>query len=221
MATKQLGAQASNANDLLTAGQVSPKVMGANWTPPKYRPGYWHMFTNNFGPAALSVQGLNDTVYVYHWVVTDTVSVTHLSMQFQAQGSPNTCIMRTGLWRHDTATQAPGQLIAELGSFSGGSGNGGTITYANPPSMPVSLTLQPGMYWIGFAAQGATTPPQFWGTSVNTGERGWDQPFGTSLPGPGFVCGSYFMSNVSGALSDFRVDGLTNISPRFTFRMAA
>lgn len=222
MATKQLGAKAAAAIDLVTAGDVGPLLMGSQWMPPKYRSGHWHQYTNTLsGNAATGIQGLNEVVYVHHWVVTDAITVTNLSMRFQAQGSPNTCVLRVGLWRHNTVTQAPGQLISELGSFSGGTGNGGTVAWANPPSMSVNLSLQPGMYWLGFAVQGATTTtPIYWG-ATNTGERVWDQPLGTALPAAGFVYGSYFMSGVSGALSDFRVDGITNISPRFTFKVSA
>jgi hypothetical protein len=102
---------------------------------------------------------------------------------------------------NDNGSGYPGGLMFTGPTFSGGSGNAGTVAtggVAGVYQATISVSLSANtLYWIGAATQGVTTTVPVWkaGYWMNTGLQ-----LGTVLPSAGQTAVSQNMTGVTGAL---------------------
>lgn len=163
-------------------------------------------------PAAAATNGAlgNSTLRVAPWVVTRTIAIDRIGADIATVGEAGSKL-RIGIFA-DTGNCYPGAVLLDAGQIAGDS--------ATTQDLTVSLTLGPGLYWIGGAVQSAaTTQPTVRVTS------NW-QPLvpisvGSSAPTAGTTMVGYSQSSVTGALGTFS-GTVANISaaPRIHVRLA-
>ena len=91
------------------------------------------------------------------------------------------------------------------GTISTGTGNAGNVAtggVAGVYEIAVSLSLSPGVYWVGGAVQGVTTTQPTMRTVSSTGYPIF-LPLGTSLPSAGQIAFGWNETSVTGALTNF------------------
>jgi hypothetical protein len=122
------------------------------------------------------------------WQVPRTLSLSALAAEVTTIGDVGSKF-RIALYA-DSGSGLPGALVVDAGQIAGDS--------ATVQSLSVSVTLQPGVYWIGGAVQSVTTT-QITMRAVNN----WVPPvpvlLGTSLPSAGGSAIAIQMSGVTGA----------------------
>jgi hypothetical protein len=219
--------QRTGLNDRATLADAvsaikSPANFGLCSINTAYLPTSWYLSCSQ--QAVTSSAGLgNNNVRVAPWVVTQTVSIIDFGLELITAGDANS-IFRIGVWA-DNGLGIPSTLVLDAGSISTGSGNAGTVATggtANPYALPVTLTLQPGLYWIGGAVQGApSTQPTL--RCIHPATILVAKPnMGTllsNISGGAGVFG-YSMSSQSGAFTTFVNNGVIGNAARIGFKTA-
>lgn len=193
------GATVATTNNIVS-------LVGQNYYPTGYVAGnyYW---CNSIAAVSTSSALGNAVVRTSPWIVTSTVTVTALVAEFTnaTVGDANS-VFRIGVWNHNAATGAPGTLALDAGSISTGSGDAGTVATGGTPGVyeitGLSLTLTPGLYWVGGAVQGVTTTQPTMRVVSSTGYPIF-LPLGTSLPAAGAIAYGWNQTSVAGAFGTF------------------
>jgi hypothetical protein len=195
------GATVATANNIVS-------LVGQNYYPAGYVAGnyYW---CNSLTTVATSAALGNAVVRVSPWVVTSTVTVTGLVAEFtNATVGDADSVFRIGVWNHNAATGAPGTLVSPASgtAISTGSGNAGDVATGGTPGVyeitGLSLTLTPGLYWVGGAVQGVTTTQPTMRT-VSVTSYPTFLPMGTSLPAAGAIAYGWNQTSVAGTFGTF------------------
>jgi hypothetical protein len=194
--------------------------VGVNYWLPSYVSGNYY-FCNGASSSATSAVLGNSTVRTAIWVVTAPLSITRILAEFTVAGEANS-VFRIGIWA-DNGAGAPSALILDAGTISTGSGNAGGVATGGTPGVyeiTVAATLQPGIYHVGGAVQGApTTQPTM--RTLNVGSFQDHIPLGTSKPNAGSNFNGYAQGSVAGAFGSYTPAGANTSSVvRIGFRVA-
>jgi hypothetical protein len=132
---------------------------GPQWFP-TYKSGAYY-FTASPGNASTTASHNNGTFRALPWVVTKTLTITRIGMEFTAAGDANS-VFRLGIYGDDGSGYPTGAPVLDAGTISTGTGNAGTVATGGTPggyeiTLGSPLTLAPGLYWIGGVIQGVTT----------------------------------------------------------------
>lgn len=176
-----------------------PPVM----TSPRLATGSYFYPLSPFGSGTNGALGVG-SVRVAPWVVYTTISLSALAGEITTVGEAGSKL-RLGIWA-DTGAHYPGALVVDAGQIAGDS--------ATVQQLTVSVTLTPGVYWLGAAVQTVTTTQP----TVRILNAVTDPTFpisaGTSLPagGQAFVG---LQSSAAGAFTTFPAGAAaTNAVPR-------
>ena len=190
------------------------------WFTEGYTSGNYYL-CNSYAANSTSAALANGTVRATPWIVTAPVTLSMLWMEFTAAGD-NVSVFRLGIW-NDSGSGRPGTLALDAGTISTGTSNSGTVATGGTPGVyeiAVSITLQPGLYWVGGAVQGVTTTQPTIRT-VSTGYVHTKQPLGTSLPVTAFATVGFAYSGQTGAFGTFSgAAGSAGLAPRIGFKVA-
>lgn len=124
-----------------------------------HRDGRWHAAPD--GAISLGAQTLgNTTLRVFPLVIARKLRITDVGINVTTAGESGS-VFRAGIYS-DIATGGgffPGALVSEFGTLA-------ADAIATPTIGSLTVDLDPGIYWIGGAVQGApTTQPALTGTS--------------------------------------------------------
>lgn len=149
-----------------------------------------YFFPNSESSSGTSVTLGNGNLRVTPWLLETTVKIDRLGGEVSVVGDAGSKI-RIGVYA-DTGNAYPGSLLLDAGVIAGDSATLQDIT-------GLSLTLAPGLYWLGGAVQLVTTTQP----TVRT-LSGYAPPvsfgFGTSAPGANSTAFGYTHTGVTGAL---------------------
>jgi hypothetical protein len=198
--------------------------LGYEYSPqwfPLYRASSYY-FCNSSGSTATSNSLTNGTLRVGPWVVTKTLPIVRLGAEFTVAGDANS-VYRIGIYADDGSGNPTGAPVLDAGSISTGSGNAGTVSTGGTPGVydiTVSLTLTPGLYWVGGVVQGVTsTQPTMRIVSAATIPA--TLPL-SSQPTAGQTPGAFTQTGVTGALSTWSTSSIATTPPaRIHFKTAA
>lgn len=199
---------------------MKPFGMVGSTTPPPYLSGNYG-FCNGASSGATSAVLGNSTVRTAIWIVATPLSIVAMNAEFTVAGEANS-VFRIGIWS-DNGSGAPSALKLDAGTISTGTGNAGTVSTGGTPGLydiTVSSTLQPGIYHVGGAVQGAsTTQPTM--RTLNVGAFQDHIPLGTSKPNPAANFNGYAQGSVAGAFGAYTPAGTnTNSVARIGFKVA-
>ena len=186
--------------------------------PSSYVSGNYYLCNSPSGSSTNGALG-NGTLRLGGWLVTTPVTITRLFTDFTVAGEANS-VFRIGIFADDGSGRA-GALVLDAGTISTGTGNAGTVATGGTPGvyeLTVSITLQPGLYWVGGAVQGAPTTQPTMRTVSNPLSPGG--PMGTTLPAAGGSHGGYIATGVTGALASLSAPGFSGSAPRIGFKVA-
>jgi hypothetical protein len=180
---------------------------GGIWRPialtsfPAYKAASYY-FCN--APASTSTSNTlgNGSLRLSPWVVTQALTITRIGCEFTAAGDAAS-LFRIGIYADDGTGVPTGSPILDAGSISTGTGNAGTVATGGTPgsyeiTLGSSLTLQPGVYWVGGAVQGVTVTQPTMRTSGG-GSMIISLPSAT-IPGINAGNYAYGLNGVTGAL---------------------
>lgn len=142
-------------------------------------------------PHSTSTSGTltNNTLRLAPWYVPVACAIDRLGGDIATVGEAGSKV-RLGIYG-DNGTAYPGALVLDGGQIAGDS--------ATVQELTVSLTLSPGLYWIGGVVQSATTTQPT--VRIN---NNWYGPvmlaLTTSAPAASATATGYAQSSVSGAL---------------------
>lgn len=177
--------------------------------PPTYVSGQNYLALTSQGTTTSNSLGIN-TLRVGPWAVCAPLSISVLWCDYSAAGDAGSTF-RIGIWAADLAGGLPGTLVYDAGTVSV-AGTPGAAEVAVSPS----LSLQPGMYFIGGALQGGSSQATMRTVNYAVGQGG---PLGTSSVANagqfGFTKGS-----ISGAFSNLSSPTYTSNVPRIGFKVA-
>lgn len=132
----------------------------------------------------------NGTLRLAPWLVERAITIDRLGAEITTIGEAGSKL-RLGIYADD-GSGYPGALLLDAGQIAADSS---TV----PQELTCSLTLQPGLYWLGAAVQSAAaTQP-----TVRTVANGWTPPIPvgtTSIPGANVFYLAYQQTSVTGAL---------------------
>ena len=183
---------------------IGAGTVGKNFFPTNsYASGYYYTF--NFAASGSTTNNLgNNNLRLSSAVVTSTVSISRLWVEHTAAGEA-TAVLRIGIYA-DNGNGWPGSLVLDAGTVS----MSGT---AAVQEVTVSLTLTPGVYWVGGVVQGAATTQPTVRTINGITMENHNIPFGTTLPVAGTTRTSVVQGGVTGSLpSTFPVLSTSTIS---------
>lgn len=202
---------------LSVTGFVDMSVLAAfDFDPPDFTPGYvsgQYYLCNS--PAAVGTASnvlVNNTVRVTRWIVTETVVLSKLWFGFTIVGESGSTF-RPGIWADDGHGK-PGSLIVDAGAVST-TGTVGAI------EATVSVTLTPGVYWVGGAVQGAATTQPTLQVVNSVSVQFAPMQLGTSLPASSSSYIGWSQASVTGAFSTFTTSPvLSTLAARIGYKVA-
>jgi hypothetical protein len=171
-----------------------------------------YFFCNSQNNSATG-QTTNNSVRVSPWFVTETVTVSSLFCDYTVAGNASS-VFRFGIWNDSSGK--PGTLVLDDDYTVAVDGTPAVTEIVLSPT----LTLAPGLYWVGGAVQGAaTTQPTM--RTVNANAILGAIPLGSSLP-TGVTAGfGWLHANVTGAFGTFNASpSVTGLAPRIGFKVA-
>lgn len=175
---------------------------------PATSPGVYYFPASPSGMSTSNVLG-NNALRVVPWVITKPWSLTRIGAEITAVGEAGSKY-RLGIYA-DNGFGYPGALVVDAGLIAG--------DVVGAAEQTVSLTLQPGIYWIGGVVQLApTTQPTLrviasWVPPIPI-NLGSTAPFNVSVMG-------YQLGNVSGPLpSTMASAGISGFSARLFVKTA-
>lgn len=183
----------------------------------RYRPAFAPLKAGQYYvPLAPSGAGTSNSLgvavlRVVPWIVERTITIDRIGAEITTVGEAGSKL-RLGIYIDD-GTNYPGALLSDAGQIAGDS-----ATVQDAPA--VSLTIPPGVYWIGGAVQSVvTTQPT---VRTHSGTPPVPLRLGTSLPGAGTAPVGYSQSSVGGALpAVFTTTGsIVGSAPRLHIRAA-
>lgn len=142
------------------------------------------------------------------WVVTRRLTVAYFFAEYTAAGDSG-ALFRIGVWASDGTGGQPNTLIKDAGTIAV-DGTPGQVATADP-----SLTLDPGLYWIGGAVQNTTGQPTMRVMGDLVGPGG---PFGTSIPGAAVIGGGFLKTSQTGAFGAFSSPSVSSVYVRVGFK---
>lgn len=147
------------------------------------------------------------TLRAYGWYLPHTVTLTRIGAEVTTIGDVGSKF-RLGIYA-DTGFLRPGALLLDAGQIAGDS--------ATVQELTISLTLEPGIYWLAGAAQSVTTTQP----TLRTGSPQIPTPLVSAPAAAQSIGGWYHTSTVSGALpSTFTPNGNPGSLPRIHVKAA-
>jgi hypothetical protein len=148
-----------------------------------------YMFTASSGVAGTSATQGVGTLRLSPWRVQSALSIDRIGAEITSAGDAAS-LLRIGIYA-DTGNCYPGALVLDAGTIAGDS-----ATVQNCAN--VSLTLAPGLYWVGGAVQNTSGQPTVRITAT------WTPPasisLGSSIPSANVSAAGYSQTSVTGAL---------------------
>lgn len=195
----------------VTPLDVAAGVLAAHTlSPATYLSGYYYFAQS--GQALATANLGNNNLRVGLWVVTQAVPIAAFNAETTVAGEAGS-VFRIGVFAADGAGGMPSTVICDAGTIATDGSTG-----VKEVALGSTLTIQPGLYWIGGAIQNApTTQPTMRTVSGGIGPGG---PIGASLPSAGVTALGYLKAGVSGALGTFSSPGASSNIPRIGFKVA-
>jgi hypothetical protein len=131
----------------------------------------------------------NGTLRLGPWVLERTLTIDRIGGEITVAGEAGS-VLRFGIYA-DNGNAYPGALLLDGGTIDG--------TSATTQVATVSLTLAPGLYWIGAAVQAAVTTQPTVRTASNP-TVSFAVGLGTPLPGAATSGLGFSQASVTGAL---------------------
>lgn len=191
--------------------KIGSETVGKNYfVPGNYLSGWYYVF-NSASSTATANTGGNNIMRVSPAVITSTLPISRLWVEHTAAGEA-TSVFRIGIYADD-GTGWPGSLVLDAGTVA-------MSGAAAVQEVTVSLTLAPGLYWVGGAVQGSPTTQPTLRTINGANFENHNIPFSTSLPTGDTRRCSVLRSSVSGALpSTFGTVSTSTISSAYAARV--
>lgn len=171
-----------------------------------------YLFTSSPGALSTSATLGVGTLRLVPWLIETKLSIDRLGAEVTLVGDAGS-LLRLGIYG-DTGNVYPGSLLLDAGTIAGDSATVQQITIS-------TLTLPPGLYWVGGAVQAVTTTQP----TVRT-VSAWTPPvtlgLSTSLPAAGQSSFGFTQASVTGALpANFSATvGIAGAAPRLLARAA-
>jgi hypothetical protein len=186
-------------------------------------------FTTKSGAYIQGQQGISSsstltygTLRLCPVAVTVPFTLSAAGVEFTAQGDPAS-VFRTAIY-NDDGTGFPYKLVADCGSISTGTSNSGSVATGGTAgiyafTLPTSVAVPPGLYWVGGALQGGSvTQPTF-----RTAQFGSQFAAGLSFLATNQSAFGYSMTGVTGAMPSqftaFTSAGTVGTFPRILFKV--
>jgi parallel beta-helix repeat protein len=167
--------------------------VGINWWPSYYLSENYYVCNSPNGSTTGNTLG-NGSLRVSPWVIAQAVSITRLWVEHTAAGESGS-VYRIGIYSDD-GTGKPGALLLDAGTVA-------VDGSAAVQEVTVSLSLPPGLYWVGGAVQNAaTTQPTMRLVSATGGGFNTTISFGSTLPSTNSARVSYLQTGITGELPD-------------------
>jgi hypothetical protein len=150
--------------------------------------GNYYYATGSFNVTTSATHGVG-TLRLQPWFVPNACTLAKIGAEVTSAGDSGS-LVRLGIYADD-GTGFPGQLVLDAGTIAGDS--------ATVQEISISLSIRPGMYWIGGAVQSVSvTQPTLRVTNGPTALlNAWA---GTSTPSSGGSIGGVSKTSVTGAL---------------------
>lgn len=125
---------------------------------------------------------------VHPWFVPHSISITKIGAEITTAGSTG-AVVRLGIYA-DNGAGYPGALVLDAGTIDGTSQTVQDIT------LGAAQPLSRGLYWVGFAAQTATSTIRAFAAPTHP----MPIAFGASAPTAGQIPATYVQTSVTGSL---------------------
>lgn len=179
-----------------------------NVAPPN-PPAGWFFFHASPGSAGTAAHA-NGVLRLSPYMVFKTTTLDRIGVEVATAGDVGS-LVRIGIYA-DSGNSVPGARVVDAGTVLGDSVTTQVLT--------ISVTLAPGLYWMGAVGQNVTTT----GPTLRIVGSTWMPPAlmspgTTSLPGSNATINGYVQNSVTGALpSAFTQGSTTTSSPRMILR---
>lgn len=185
------GSSWNGSNEVPTKNDVYDKIEAVTAAIPLVRPAVNDYVTSPHTTRAAAVLAA-DRLYATPLWVRYPMTFDRIAVELAAEGGAGgTASLRLGVAAHNSTTARPGALLLDAGTVNGSTGAGNGVK-----TITISLSLDPGLYWLLGAAQGANA-------AVPTWRRITLPAYNLPDTGPELAVGvAWTRNSVSGAIPD-------------------